>query len=359
MFNWFYKILGTILSFIDSVTGNYLITIILFGILFKLVLIPLYIKQQKNTVKQASLRPKEMAIRKRYKGRTDQNSQNEMNMKIQEMYKAEGYSAFGGCLPLLVQLPIVWAMYRVIRQPLTYVCKLGSDALEGVANLTGVTNGDELTMVAKLRGMDAADYSQWYTGRLPKFDLFGIDLSKTPLPEITSGGKGLLYLLIPVLTFAIMFGSTKITRKFTYQPQQDASMGCSMKIMDLTMPLMSTYISAIWPSIMGVYWMFNNLLNVVQQFVLYKLFPMPVFTEEDYKNAERQMRGKAPKYATPASDPRVVEGKQYRSLHHIDDDDEEPIPKLPPMKIDLDEDEQPPEGAPVLKEDKPDHKKKK
>ncbi len=360
-----YKFFGMILSFFNNITQNYLLAVMLFALLFKIILFPFSIKQQKNSVKQASLRPKEQAIRKKYKGRDDQNSKNKMNAEIQEMYQAEGYSPFSGCLPMLLQLPILLILYQVIRQPISYICGLSiekcSAALVNIGAIAEGTTVNELQMVDLLRNnfdAVAAQYTDLAGVKLPNFSVFGLNLAPVPLTEIKGGGWGLLYLLIPVLTFVFMYGSMKIQRRFTYQPEQDPSMGCSMKVMDFAMPLMSTYISAIWPSIMGVYWMFNNVLSVVQQFVLHKMFPLPVLTEEDYKNAERQLRGKAPKYTT-ATDPRVVEGKQYRSLHHIDDEDSTPEPKLPPMKIDLEEDERLSEDAPVLKEDKPDRKKKK
>lgn len=365
MFDWFYKILGMILSFFNGITGNYLIAVILFALLFKIILFPFSIKQQKNSIKQASLRPKEQAIRKKYKGREDQESKNKMNMEVQEMYQAEGYSPFSGCLPMLLQLPILVALYNVIRQPLTYICGLDiAKCNEALTKIGAITENmtDELKMVDVLKTNLAAaaeHYAELADVTLPNFSIFGLNLAPVPMDKISEGGMGLLYLLIPVLTFVFMYGSMKINRKFTYQPEQDPSAGCSMKVMDFAMPLMSTYIAAIWPSIMGVYWMFNNLLSPIQQFILHKMYPLPVLTEEDYKNAERQIRGKAPKYSTPAADPRVVEGKQYRSLHHIDDEDDMPAPKLPPMKIDQDEDAPPPADAPILKEDKPERKKKK
>lgn len=365
MFDWFYKFLGMILSFFNGLTGNYLVAVIIFALLFKIVLFPFSIKQQKNSIKQASLRPKEMAIRKKYKGREDQESKNKMNMEVQEMYQAEGYSPFSGCLPMLLQLPIILALYEVIRKPLTYICGLDIEKCnEALKKVGAITENlvDELHMVDLLKNNPAAaeHYAELAEASLPNFSVFGINLAPIPLEEIKSGGMGLLYLLIPVLTFVFMYGSMKLTRRFSYQPEQDPSAGCSMKVMDLMMPLMSTYFAAVWPSIMGVYWMFNNVLSVVQQLALHKMFPLPVLIEEDYKNAERQIRGKAPKYATPASDPRVVEGKKYRSLHHIDDEDDTPAPELPPMKIDQDDDQTPPPAdAPILKEDKPDRKKKK
>lgn len=363
--------LGTIISFFNNLTGNYLVAVILFALLFKILLFPFSIKQQKNSVKQASLRPKEMAIKKKYKGREDQDSRMKMQQEIQEMYKNEGYSAFGGCLPMLLQLPILLALYEIIRRPLTYICKIAdfSAVAEKLKDLTGGSAmTDELKMVNWLTQGDNLAKAREVVSELPEavtelpnFTVFGINLGIVPTEGWANGGMGLLWILLPVLTFVFMYGSMKLTRKFSYQPEQDPNMGCSMKVMDLTMPLMSTYFSAVWPGIMGVYWMFNNVLSVLQQFILRKMYPTPVFTEEDYKNAERQYRGKAPKHA-PANDPRVIPGKQYRSLHHIDDDEEDSAPTLPPMKIDEDEEDTPkqrPADAPKLKEDNPDHRKKK
>jgi YidC/Oxa1 family membrane protein insertase len=379
MFDFFYSLLGKVISFFNGITGNYLVAVILFALLFKIILFPFSIKQQKNSIKQAKLRPKEMAIKKKYKGRDDQDSKMKMQQEIQEMYQKEGYNAFSGCLPLLLQLPIILALYEVIRSPLTYICGLknvikGSKEVASIAEqLKNLTGGkaltQELSLVNWLREGDNLEKAREIVTELPKtveelpdFTVFGINLGVVPMEGWSSNGAmGLLWFLIPLLTFAFAYGSMKLTRKMSYQPEQSADMGCSMKVMDFSMPLMSAAFAASWPSIMGVYWMLSNILSVVQQFILKLMYPLPVLTEEDYKEAERQYRGKAPKNG-PVKDPRVIEGKQYRSLHHIDDEDEDETPTLPPMQIDEDEDEPAPErpaDAPRLKEDDRDYRKKK
>ena len=84
--SWLYRGLGAVLSFFDKITGSYLIAIFLFAFLVQIVLFPLSIKQQKNQQKQASLRPKEMAIRKKYKGKEqDREMVNRMNAEVQQM----------------------------------------------------------------------------------------------------------------------------------------------------------------------------------------------------------------------------------------------------------------------------------
>ncbi|MBQ3597771.1 MAG: YidC/Oxa1 family membrane protein insertase [Clostridia bacterium] len=107
----------------------YWVAIILFSLIMELVLLPLSIKQQKSSVKQATLRPKEIAIKRKYKNRTDRESQQQMNMEIQEMYQKNGYNMFGGCLPLLIQLPIIMILYSIVRQPLQYTLFVDDDQL--------------------------------------------------------------------------------------------------------------------------------------------------------------------------------------------------------------------------------------
>lgn len=375
MIDWILGLLGKVLSFFNSITGNYLLAILLFALMFKIILFPFSIKQQKSQQKQASLRPKEMAIRNKYKGRDDKVTQQKVQQEVMELYQSEGYSPFGGCLPLLLQFPIIMAIYSIIRNPLQYICGIPKEVVtkisEAAVNLgyfgenAVASKIDSLQLfgqvrdnlaalqgkVAEIAGeVDVSAFTKLSADKLPDFSLFGLnfDLSVTPTFALN------WYLLIPVLTFALLFFSTKLTRKLSYQPMTDqnaANAGCSNWIMDITMPAMSTYFAFIFPALLGIYWMFNNLLGILQQLILRAMYPAPVFNEEDYKEAERVYRGKATKQSI-ADDPRVVPGKQYKSLHHIDDDDADELPVLP-----LDSRESESEGkksdAPKLKEDQP------
>ena len=89
--------------------------------------------------------------------------------------------------------------------------------------------------------------------------------------------------------------------------------------MDLMMPLFSVYITFVVPAAIGVYWIFKSVLSTIQQIVLYKLMPMPKFTEEDYKAAERELAGKNKN--KPVKKERDPNAPRPRSLHHIDDED--------------------------------------
>ena len=333
--------MGFIIRVCYSVTQNYALALLLFAIVMQLILFPLGIKQQKNMNKQAALRPKENAIRKKYAGRSDAVTQRKMNDEIMALYQQENFNPASGCLPLLIQLPIIFALFAVVRQPLTYITRLSSDAitvLQSQANALGATMApgyEEIGVISYLKdsGTEALRgigniVNADMIDKMPNFRMFGgaFDLSIRPGDQLWS-----LYLLVPILTFVFMYGSMKLTRKFSYQPQPatgDAQSNASMKIMELLSPVMCTYFAFIVPSAIGIYWMYRNVLAFVQQFVLSKIYPIPKFTEEQLKEAEREYLGKTKK--TKAE--RDPNKPKPRSLHRIDfddDDDDEETPALP------------------------------
>lgn len=331
---------GTIVKFCYNIGGkNYLIALILFAVVVKIAMLPLSIKQQKNSIKQASLRPKEMAIRKRYAGRNDQPTQQKMQQDIMDLYQKENFNPMGGCLPLLIQLPVLLALYQVIIKPLQYLCKVPKEVISKLYEVAEITNTAATDAQFKLVSAMKANFDKFADvakghiteAELPNFNLFGIDLTRTPSLDDMSK-TGLVLLLVPILTFVCMYLGMKINKKFMYNAnegvEQDAATGCSMKIMDWVMPLMSVYITFIVPAVIGIYWIFNNIFGTIQQVILAKLLPIPRFTEEDYKRAEKEMNGKIKKEKKPSG-----EKKKVRSLHRIDEEDyEQPAPQPKPKK---------------------------
>lgn len=339
-----------IMRLFDSFTGNYALTLLLFTIVVKLVFVPLGIKQQKNQIKMAALRPKEAVIRKKYAGRTDRATQQKMQQELLELQQKENVSPFGGCMPLIVQLVVIMAVYSIIREPLTYICGVADGELAKLATQFGWTdfggkvvtentigNLDQIKAIAATPNLQALLPEG--AAKIPNLDLFGLNLGVAP-NQVLSGFTGntavagvgdkaptlltvLAYMIIPVACFLLQVVTMKLTRKFTYQSQatQDAQAGCSMKIMDWVMPLMSLYFCFTFSSAVGLYWIYSNILSFVQTVALAKLMPIPQITEDDIKAAEKEMKQKG--YDTKKSSlPRV------RSLHHIDDDDYDELPEI-------------------------------
>ncbi len=332
--------LGYVIRFAYSITGSYIASILIFALLVEIVLSPLQIKQQKSSIKQARLQPKVNAIQKKYAGRNDNVSRQKMQQETMELYREEGFNPAGGCLPLLIQLPVVLCVWRIITQPLKYISGMSSVTVDSLTNLAkvhgaklgtytemGLANwlrswtesgtGSQLFRFASSKGVDLASY------KLPEFRLFGLDLS--PNPSLSPVNW---LIVIPILVFIAMWGSMEIMKKFTYQPPEAAAQQnrLSMKIMNLAMPALSTWFCFQMPAVVGVYWIFRNVLSVGERFIITKIFPIPRVSEEDMKKAEKEYGGKLKE--------KEENKPPVRSLHRIDWDDEE----LPPPVID-DEDE--------------------
>lgn len=340
-----------IMRLFDSFTQSYALSLLLFAILIKVIFIPLGIKQQKNQIKMASLRPKEAVIKKKYAGRTDRATQQKMQQELMELQQKENASPLSGCLPLLIQMVFIIILYQIIRNPLTYICQMSKDAIVELAGQIGYTVGnaavtlenvgkiDQISMIAQIP--QSVRDSLPALANLPNFNFIGLDLSMTPMLVWNNFiGKGdmtifggvptianvILYAIIPVICFLSQVLTMKLTRKFTYQSQtmqaEQGANGCSTQMMDWSMPLLSLFFCFTFPLAIGLYWIYQNILSFAQTVILAKTMPIPVLTEEDYKRAEKEMKAKG--YDTKRADlPRV------RSLHHIDDEDYETLPDAP------------------------------
>ena len=384
--------------------GSFILGTVYFAIALELLMIPLGIRQQKNSIKQAKLRPKEMAIRNKYKGRNDQATQQKVTREIQDLYTKEGYSPMAGCLPLIITMPFLLFLYWIVIDPLTYIigAPVGltsafltfadAPAAAGGLGLTLTSDRGTIEVLSLIResgisidgladfaylanGADCLSALDGMAERIPDFHLFGLNMGLTPGFGSTSQ---LILLFMPVLTFVVYWGSGKITRKFSFQPmqadaQKDPAQGCSNNMMNIMMPAMSAYFTFIVPASVGLYWIFKSILSTVKQILIYKIMPLPVFSEEDYKAAERELMGKE-KNKPVKRDPNAPRNPEVRSLHHIDDEDyETPAERearLAARKRDYveEEDETPApqkaegaysEGATLKEDDRPSRKDKK
>lgn len=284
-----YRAFGWLLNFIYSFVSNYGLSIILFTILTKVILFPLSLKQQKSMVKMQQVQPKLKEIQEKYK--SDQQRQSEETMKL---YKEHGVNPMGGCLPLLVQLPILLALYRVMYQPLTYMLGYGADKISELAQKFGIAMDN-----ARMAEIAVAN-----AGKLIDFSFFGLDLSLNPSIMAPS-----LLWIIPITAALTTFLSSKVTTAMnkTAKKEEDAkpkrvlsaepsankgntdstqSMTNSMNVM---MPIMTLWITFTVPAALGLYWTMSNLISMVQQLVLNKIYG-PKFKEEvDAKEMEKEL----------------------------------------------------------------------
>ena len=149
---------GTVIGWIYKYVcfENYMFTLVVFAIFIKLLLFPFGIKQQKNSIKQAKLRPMETIIRRKYAGRKDQKSQQKMNEEIMALYQAENFNPASGCLPLLIQMPVLFGLYSVIVNPLTYISGLGKEVVAVLTKVFGTASNYDINVIKAITDMGSS-----------------------------------------------------------------------------------------------------------------------------------------------------------------------------------------------------------
>ena len=327
MFDWIYEFIGNMLAWFSSLFGGkYVFGLLLYALIFKLLFLPFSIKQQKNQIKMAALAPKIELIKAKYKGRTDQPTMQKQQQEIMELQQKEGYNPLSGCLPLLLQFPIIIFLYKIIRGPLSYICGLDATAINSIKSVIGSTQADEIILVGEINkyiaggGTGLAEFEAALT-KLPDLTLFGTDLSATPSLANLSW-----LVVVPVLAAALTWLSMWLTRKWNANPAtqpQDAQANASMKMMDLMMPAMTLWMAFSFSGMMGIYWIYQSALGILQSFIISRAMPLPKFSEEDLK----EMR-KAQKEAEKAARNAAKNAPKVRSLHYIDDEDYDSLPEL-------------------------------
>ena len=364
MFEWLFRFLGTMLSFFESIVGGYAFALLLYALVFKIVFLPFSIKQQKNQIAMAKLAPKIELIKAKYKGRNDQPTMQKQQQEIMELQQKEGYSPLSGCLPLLIQLPLIMLLYTVINNPLSYIAKPTEEFAdkdmdtiilevykeitvdEEIDKLEKLQKGSEIKIINEINKYISDDETYKNTESLntrekriakiesfgldvdtiPNFNFFGVNLAETPSLKNFS-----VLCLIPVLAAAAQWVSMWLTRKFNgnnmMQAQQDAQAQASMKMMDIMFPGMTLFMAFSFSGMLGLYWTFQALLGLLQSFIIAKAMPLPKYTEEEIKSFH-----KAQKEAEKAHREIAKTQPKYRSLHYIDDEDYDVLPDAPVSK---------------------------
>jgi YidC/Oxa1 family membrane protein insertase len=264
-----YYTFGALLTLFYKLTSNYGVALILFTIVTRALLFPLAIKQQKSTAEMVRMKPKLDELQKKYA--KDKTKLNEENMKL---YQEEGYNPLGGCLPMLIQLPIIMGLYAVIRSPLTYIYGLSTSQINDIISKVkqfipgyNAKNAStfQQTILAPLMKDHANLLNLPSNLTLMKFDIGGIDLTREP------GFKLSIYLLIPIFCYITQFLSSWLSIRMTSaaNPQQAKGMNTTMIVF---MPLMTTWFAVTVPASLGFYWVVSNVIMILQTLVLNKFF---------------------------------------------------------------------------------------
>ncbi len=259
-------VLGPVLKFIYQIVNNYGLAIILFSILMKLLIFPLNIKQQKSMEQMRLIQPELAKLNKKYK-----NDKEKLQKETMKLYEEHHVNPTAGCLPMLIQFPIIFALYRVINQPVTYIMGLGSETIIKIVNALkldiDITNKNILmTKEIEIANKMTPDVIQKLGELLPDgiqsidFNFFGLDLATNP--QLT---KFSLLWLIPILAVLTTYLTSKITTMTQPNTGGDDNAASMSKSMMTIMPLMTGYFCFMMPSGVGLYWIINNVLSILQQ----------------------------------------------------------------------------------------------
>ena len=330
------SLFGYIMDFLFRITSNMGIMniglcIILFTIITKLLLFPLTIKQQKSSKLMSVMNPEIMAIQKKYRGKTDQTSMTKQRMEMQAVYDKFGSSPTAGCLPMLIQFPIILALYRVIYNIPAYVPSVRV-FFDNVANPLK-DQPDFVNKIAELAegvnmAVDKVDFTnldkivdmlykftpeKWETleGLFPQLadviavnadkieqmnSFFGINLASAPFTGFTSITVAWA---IPILAGLTQWFSAKMMSS-TQTIDPDAPGASMMNSRWIIMPLMAVVFCFTLPAAIGIYWVGQGVLQIVQQLAVNSYMDKIDLDEMIKKNVEKMNQKRAKKGLPPA-----------------------------------------------------------
>ena len=336
------KLLGYLMEGIFNVLDligipNIGLSIFIFTIIIYMLLMPLTIKQQKFSKLSAKMNPELQAIQAKYKNKKDDASAMAMNRETQAVYDKYGVSPTGSCLQLIIQMPILFALYRVIYAIPAYVDKVRNvfthnDFITNLMNQNGsqefVSNFKNAAMYVKQFGnekftaentfidiLNKASSTEWQsiateypslaedvayiTEKLDKYNNFlGLNIANSPsftIGQAFDNGQWLLLIgaiLIPLLSALTQWINVKLMPNSTptdtkNQNEQQAAMMSSMKMMNYMMPITSAIFCFTLPAGMGIYWIAGSVVRTIQQIAINKYIDKMDLDKIVEKNKEK------------------------------------------------------------------------
>lgn len=327
-------IMNVLFNFLNGVFGiqNIGLCIILFTVIIYLLMLPLTIKQQKFSKLSAKMNPEIQQIQKKYKNKKDNESMMAMNEETQAVYAKYGVSPTGSCLQLLIQMPILFALYRVIMNVPAYVngvkdvfTELAGRIMSAPGGTTFMeelgTNGRMylesrdftqtntiIDVLYKLQDSGAATW-QMLADKFPDMEglivstqssinhmnNFGINIANSPWNIAKSAiATGSFLLLVGAVLVPLLAALTQwLNVKMMPQPStgdENETMNSTMKTMNMMMPIMSAWFCMTLPAGMGLYWIMGAVVRGIQQWSINKYLDRLDLDELVKKNIEKNNR---------------------------------------------------------------------
>ena len=318
-------IMNAIFNLMDSLFGvqNIGLSIILFTVVVYMCMLPLTYKQQKFSKMSAKMNPEIKAVQKKYAGKQDQASMMAMQDETKAVYAKYGVSPSGSCVQLIIQMPILFALYRVIYNVPAYITSVKNvfmplvdklltmdgavEYMTEVGTALGVSKKLDFAaantfvdVLNKFQASNWADLSAKYPElsdmilstqtEIDQMNTFlGINIAYSPSNLLRAGSVVLAIgaIAIPALAALTQWLNTKLMPQAAATEGGDDAMSQSMKQMNLMMPLMSAVFCFTLPAGMGIYWIASALVRSVQQVILNKHFDKIDLDELVQKNLEK------------------------------------------------------------------------
>ena len=289
------KPFGWLLMWLYELTNNYGVAVFLFALVVKVVLLYFSAKSKKSMMRQSRFTPYLKELEARYEGNKQKYQE-----EVAKLYKEEGINPMGGCLWSLLPFPILLALYRAIRFPITIMMGVSQEAYAQIKELL-TSLGFEAAGGARAAAYSQIYESQFITGNFDKFagisdklkqldyGFLGLDLSQQPSFRFWQFTRenGTLWsqwglFLIPVIAALLSYLQSKISTAGSPQDPQTAS---TSKTMLLMMPLMSLWIGFVMPGALGLYWIATSVFQIIQDYILTKIFNKQLDAEDADRNA--------------------------------------------------------------------------
>ena len=295
---YLYDIIGNFFFNIYQIIPDYGFAIIILTILIKSFLLPVAIKQQKAMVGMQKVQPHIEEIRKKYK-----NDPAKLNEETMKLYKEHKVNPLGGCLPALVQLPVIIVLYQVITKPLSYILKFTENEVNNLVTIIKSFKPFEYknNEIQLIHELISNKENLNFSGVANLFDrieeisnsmkfLNIIDLGQTPLvvlkqiPEMFQNPSlllGIFILFIPILATYTTYVSSKLMSTITPSSNNtDNSMNSIQNSMLIVGPFMTLFFTMSFPAGLGLYFLVSNLYQMIQQYLLNKFIPREVVTKK-------------------------------------------------------------------------------
>lgn len=281
MFDFIAYPIGALLRIIYNTIAfkNYGLSIILLTVIIKVIVLPLTIKQTRSMAKISEIQPQLQKLQEKYK-----SDPQKLNQEMAKLYQENKVNPAGGCLPLIIQMPILFSLYYVISQPLKYMFRISAETISHVfsmipAEAVKATAMHDLSIITyfsenvdKLSNLGGSISEHM----LLNMNFLGIDLGGIPSLDFSrlfgsSPDMQAWYLLmVPLLAVVSTYISMKYSMKQTPQQNNNPSANAMQKSMGLVSPIMTGFISFSVPAGLGLYWIISNLFQLAQQLFMNK-----------------------------------------------------------------------------------------